>query len=142
MRAWSRPSFSLVTFSQRSSSSSLAACSANSGAAHSCTSKSLLDVAVAEHEVLADLDRRQVLRRQVGDHVDVLDAVVGVLDVEVEGLLVEDRRGGMLVLVGPAPDLDHALHERDDELGVLLGHLGGAGDHGGDVGDLQASSPG
>ena len=62
---------------------------------------------------------------------------VGILDVQVERLLVEDRRRGVLVLVGPAPHLDHALHERDDELGVLLGHHVGAGDGGGDVGHLQ-----
>ncbi len=61
-----------------------------------------------------------------------------VIDVEVERLLVEDRRGGALVLVGPAADLDHPLHERDGEFGVLLGHDVGAGDGGGDVGHLEA----
>ena len=83
----------------------------------------VLDVPVAEHEVLADLDRDEVLRRQVRDHVDVLDALVGVLDVEVERLLVQDGGGGVLVLVRPPADLDHALHEGDDQLGVLLRHL-------------------
>jgi hypothetical protein len=31
----------------------------------------------------------------------VLDTLVRILDVQVERLLVEDRRGGVLVLVGP-----------------------------------------
>ena len=35
----------------------------------------VLDVAVAQHEVLPDLDGDQVLRRQVRHHVDVLDAL-------------------------------------------------------------------
>jgi len=35
----------------------------------------------------------------------VLDAPVGIFDVQVAGLFVEDRRGGMLVLVGPSPTL-------------------------------------
>jgi hypothetical protein len=68
----------------------------------------------------------------------VLDALVGVLDVAVERLLVEDFRGGALVLVGPASGLDHALHERDGEFGVLLGHDVGARDGRGNVGHLQA----
>ena len=97
----------------------------------------VLDVAVAEHEVLADLDALQVLRAQARHHVDVLDALVGVLGVEVERLPVEDRTGGVLVLVGPAADLDHGLHVGDDELGVLVGHHVGAGDDGGRVGDLD-----
>jgi len=60
-----------------------------------------------------------------------------VLDVPVERRLVEDRRGGMLVLVAPAPDLDDSLHERDDELGMLLGHVGGTGVDGRQVARLQ-----
>ena len=72
-----------------------------------------------------------------GTDVHVLDASVRVFDVEVERLLVEDGSGCVLVLVRPPTDLDHALHEGDNELRMLLGHLGGAGDDGGDVGDLQ-----
>ena len=79
----------------------------------------------------------QVLGRQGGHHVDVPDASVRVLDVQVERLLVEDRSGGVLVLVSPAPDLDHAFHERDDELGVLLGHDVRARDDGRNVAHLQ-----
>ena len=134
-------SFDVVLFFHSSSSSSLAAFSRNSGAAHLLHIKVVLDVAVAQHEVLPDLDGDQVLGRQVGHHVDVFDAFVGVLHVQVERLLVEDRRRGVLVLVGPASHLDHALHERDGEFGVLLGHHLGAGDGGGNVGHLQASSP-
>ncbi len=59
------------------------------------------------------------------------------LDVQVEGRAVEDLCCGMLVLVGPAPNLDHALHVRHDEFRVLLGHDLGAGDGRGDVGHLQ-----
>jgi hypothetical protein len=51
--------------------------------------KIILDVAVPQHEVLADLNGDQVLRRQVGHHVNVLDALVCILDVQVECLLVE-----------------------------------------------------
>ena len=75
--------------------------------------------------------------RQAGDQVDVLDALVGVLDVEVERLAVEDHGGGVLVLVGPPADLDHRLHVGDDELGVLVGHHVGAGDDGRAVGHLH-----
>jgi len=97
----------------------------------------ILDVAVAQHEVLADLNGDQVLGRQVGHHVDVFDASVRMLDVQVECLLVQNRRCGVLVLVGPAPHLDHAFHKRDNELGMLLGHDIGARDDGGDIGHLQ-----
>jgi len=95
------------------------------------------DVAVAQHEVLADLNGCQVLGRQIGHHVDVLDVSVRILDVQIEGLLVENCSCGVLVLVSPPPHFDHAFHKRDDEFGMLLGHLLGARDDGGDVGHLQ-----
>ena len=62
----------------------------------------VLDVAVAEHEIFADLDTLHVLRTQARHHVDVLDALVRVLGVKIERLPVEDVRRGALVLVGPA----------------------------------------
>ncbi|MGA8052667.1 MAG: hypothetical protein WCA12_02205, partial [Burkholderiales bacterium] len=96
-----------------------------------------LDVTMLQHEVLADLDLRQVLRRQAGHHVDVLDALVGVLDVAVVGLAVQDHGRGVLVFVGPAPHLDHRLQEGDDQFGVLLGHHVAAGDDCGLVVGLQ-----
>ena len=97
----------------------------------------VLDVAVAEHEIFADLDAFQVLRAQARHHVDVLDAFVGVLGIQVEGLAVENERCSALVIVRPAPDLDHGLHIGDDQLGVLLGHHVGAGDDRGGVGNLN-----
>ncbi|MGZ4922528.1 MAG: hypothetical protein ACXV5H_00975, partial [Halobacteriota archaeon] len=60
---------------------------------------------MTQHEVLSDLNGSEVLRRQGGHHVNVPDASVRVLDVEVERLFVEDRSGGVLVFVRPAPDL-------------------------------------
>ncbi len=131
-------SLAVVTFFHCCSSSSFAACLEELRRRPRVHIEVVLDVAVAQHEVLPDLDRDQVLRREVRHHVDVLDALVGVLDVPVERLLVEDRRRGALVLVRPAADLDHALHERDGEFRVLLGHHVAAGDGGGDVGHLQA----
>ena len=65
-------SLAVVCFFHSSSNSSLAACSRNSGAAHFVHIEVVLDVAVAQHEVLSDLDRDQVLRREVRHHVDVL----------------------------------------------------------------------
>ena len=50
----------------------------------------------------ADVHALQVLRGQAGHHVDVLDALVGVLGVAVEGLPVEDVRGGALVARWPS----------------------------------------
>ena len=97
----------------------------------------VLDVAVAEHEIFADLDTLHVLRTQTRNHVDVLDALVRVLGVKIERLPVEDVRRGALVLVGPASDLDHGLHVGDDELRVFFGHHVGAGDDSGSVGDLH-----
>jgi hypothetical protein len=67
----------------------------------------------------------------------VLDPLVGVLDIAVERLSVEDRGRGVLVFVRPATDLDHRLHVGHDQLGMLVGHDIGAGDHGGGVGHLQ-----
>jgi hypothetical protein len=61
----------------------------------------VLDVAVAQHEVLADLNGYQVLRRQIGYHVDVLDVLVRILDVQVECLLVKYCSCSVLVLFSP-----------------------------------------
>ena len=97
----------------------------------------ILDVAVAQHEVLVDLQGFQVVGRQGGHHVDVQDAPVGVLDIQVVGLLVQDRRCGVLVLVGPAPDLDEALQECDDQLGVLFARHIADRAGGRDIGPLQ-----
>ena len=66
-----------------------------------------------------------------------LNAPVGILNVQIVGLLVEDRRRRVLVFVGPAPNPDHAFHERYDKLRMLLGHYIGAGNDGGDIGNLQ-----
>lgn len=73
------------------------------------SSEAVPDGAVAQHEVLADLDGHQVLRRQVGHHVHVLVPAERVIDVEIARLRVENRGRGALVLVGPAADLDHPL---------------------------------
>gem|GEM_PF-6973012 len=97
----------------------------------------VLDVAVAQHEVLADLNGYQVLRRQIGYHVDVLDVLVRILDVQVECLLVKYCSCSVLVLVSPPPHFDHAFHKRDNEFGMLHSHLLGARDDGGNVGHLQ-----
>ena len=62
-----------------------------------------------------------------------LDALIGVLDIAVERLPVEDDPGGVLVLVRPPADLDHGLHVSDDKLRVLVGHDVGAGDDRGEL---------
>ena len=79
----------------------------------------------------------QILRTQARHHVDVLNALVGVLGIQVERLPVEDHRGCVLVLVCPAADLNHGLQVGDDQLGMLIGHHIGTGDHGGAVSHLQ-----
>ena len=85
----------------------------------------VLDVAVAQHEVLVDLKRLQVNGRQDRHKLDAPDAFIRIFFIPVIGLFVEDGRGGALVCVGPAPHLDQALQERDDQFRVLLArHIG------------------
>ena len=68
-----------------------------------------------------------------------LMAPVRILDVQVERLLVEDRRGGVLVLVGHRPTLIIPFMNVDERQ-VLLGHDVRAGDGGGDVGYCKVQS--
>ena len=65
----------------------------------------VLDVAVAEHEIFADLDALHVLRTQARHHVDVLDALVRILGVEIEGLPVEDPPAACLFSLAQRPTL-------------------------------------